>query len=622
MKSVLLKKLLSGYERGEPLLSGARATHLLGRNFYAKRISGFSFVRRRHSWQNTRFFQSISRFLKSIVYISCRSVGFFLLSFGLLTLLLHFSMYYTTEGADVFFPLIVGCVGALLAVPLLISGQPLCLVLQRIPLTDTLFFEFFCLRRMHPAEAVASLSGTVSALCGAGVALFGFFVSMPAALFFPPAILFFFLSLSAPEFPFFVTLILLPYLPMLPHPSAALTALVLCGLLSFLRKVARGNRVCCLEQYDAVLILFALTLLIGGALAGLSSFRTAGYLILLLSGYTFAGNLISNRRLVDGIFHALIYASVPISLFAVYQVIAGKESYVWFGRRISGLVNGHATGTFDTPDIFAVYLLAVIILTVSRALDRQRTDVLRVSFLLLAALQTAALVLTGLRAAWVALFFALLAYAVLKTARRHPGLFLALLAVLPYAIFALPEKARSWCLSALSPVAEGTADFFTQTKASLRLFCDHLFHGVGVGSDAFRTALSEYLPGGVASSDTANLFLEIGCEAGIFALLFFLLLLVVRARHLSFYARFLSSASVGTHAVAVTVALVALLVLGMTENVFASPLMFYLFFVLFGIGSATLRLAKKDRDERLIYYGDDRSADASVADILISDKYS
>ena len=59
----------------------------------------------------------------------------------------------------------------------------------------------------------------------------------------------------------------------------------------------------------------------------------------------------------------------------------------------------------------------------------------------------------------------------------------------------------------------------------------------------------------------------------------------------------------------------------MTENIFANPVTIYLFFVLFGIGSATLRLAKQDRDERLIYYGDDRSADASVADILISDKF-
>lgn len=620
MRPISLKKLFLGYEAGEIASSDARTARLLGRNFYAKKVSGLSFGRRRYPWQNTAFYQSFGRFWKSIVYISCRSAGFYLLSFGLLTLLLHFSKYYSVDGADIFVPLIIGAVTALFSVPLLLSGRPLCLVLQQLSLTDALFFEFFCLKRMHPAEAVDSLPSTVSALLGAGVALFGFFVSMPVALLVPPAILFFFLSLSAPEFPFFVTLILLPYFPIFPYSSVALAALVLVGLLSFFRKVARGNRVFYLEQYDAVLLLFALTLLIGGACAGLVSLRAAVYLALLLFGYTFAGNLISNRRLVDGVFHALIYASVPISLFAVYQHIAGKEGYFWFGQEISGLVDGHVTGTFDTPDIFAAYLLAVSILTLSRAFDRQRKTAFRFLSLFLTALQAVALLLTGVYAAWATLLFSLLAYAVLKTARRHPAPWLVLLVVLPYALYLLPAAWRDGILSFLLP--EGATAYLAKFKAALRLFRDHLFFGVGVGSDAFRRAAADYLPGGAEVSDAGNLFLEVACEAGIFCLLFFLLLLVIRAVHLSSYARYLASSAVGSHAVAVTVALLSLLVFGMTESVLASPVIFYLFFVLFGIGSATLRLAKKDRDERLIYYGDDRSADASVADILISDKYS
>lgn len=622
MKSSLLaKRLFLGYEPVDPTLSDARTARLLGRKFYAKKISGITLFRRRHLRKNNRILQSVHDFLQSIVYISCRSVGLYLLSFGLLTLLLNFSKYYSVEGADVFFPLLSGAVVSLFAIPLLLSGRPLCLVLQNIRLTDSLFFEFFCLRRMHPAEAVPSLPGAISAFCGAGVALFGFFVSMPHALLLPPALLFFFLALSAPEFPFFLTLILLPYLPMLKDPSITLTALVLCGLLSFFRKVARGNRVLSLEQYDSVLTLFALFVLIGGAAAGLPAFRAAWYVVLLLFGYTFAGNLISNRRLVDGVFHALIYASFPISLFAVFQIAAGKESYPLFGREISGLVDGHVTGTFETPDVFAVYLLAVIILTVSRALDRQRPVSLRVSCLFLALLQGTALCFTGERGACLALLFALAAYAVLKTVRRAPGVFLALLVLLPYGIFLLPSAARSWCLSFLLSGADRAATAQANIKAALMLFRDHPFLGAGIGEDALRGALSSYLPAGVAATDAGNLFLEIGCEAGGIALLFFLFLLIVRAHHLSFYARYLPSSSVGTHAVAVSVASVALLVYGMTENIFANPVTIYLFFVLFGIGSATFRLAKQDRDERLIYYGDDRSADASVADILISDKF-
>ena len=105
MKSSLAKRLFLGYEPVDPTLSDARTARLLGRKFYAKRISGITLLRRRRLRKNHRILQSVHDFLKSIVYISCRSVGLYLLSFGLLTLLLNFSKYYSVEGADVFFPL-------------------------------------------------------------------------------------------------------------------------------------------------------------------------------------------------------------------------------------------------------------------------------------------------------------------------------------------------------------------------------------------------------------------------------------------------------------------------------------------------------------------------------------
>ena len=43
--------------------------------------------------------------------------------------------------------------------------------------------------------------------------------------------------------------------------------------------------------------------------------------------------------------------------------------------------------------------------------------------------------------------------------------------------------------------------------------------------------------------------------------------------------------------------------------------MFYLFFVVFGIESAMLRLSRRDRDERVLYYALARSNESAAIDV-------
>lgn len=617
MRPSLLKEILTGYESKRTLRDDTRAAAPSERRFYAKKVSGMIGNGSRAAWKKSRFFEVVNRIWQSFVYISCRSIGMLLLFYGLTTLLLHFSQYYLMQMSDTIAPFLLGSGFVLLSLPLLLSGRPFCILLQEIPLADTVFFEFFCLRRMHKSESAVSLPSAVSALLGALLALFGFFVSLKLSLILPPATVFFFLAMSAPEFPFFMTLILLPYLPLSPYDTQLLAALVACILLSFLRKVIRGNRVLYLEQYDLILLLLAFCFAVSGIVGGLDGFRTAACFVLLLLGYTFAGNLLANRRLVDGIFHSLIFASVPISLFAVLQYALGIAEFDCFGRTLVGLSNGWATATFSSPTLLAAYLLAVIFLTVSFAADRQRPTGMRRLCLLLTALHTAALLFTGERGAWLAALLAPAAYFILRL-RRHPGLLLSLLLLLPYTVYLLPSAPCTRVLSLLHLSSEAVTHRLSVLRASLSLLCDRLFFGTGFGAGAYREALSAYTD--VAADTAGNLFLRLSCEAGLPALVLLLLLLLVRAGHLTAYARLLSS-SVGRQTVAVTVAAFSLLVYGMTSDLFTSQTVFYLFFVLLGIGSATLRLSKQDRDDRLTYYGDDRSPDASVADILISDRY-
>ena len=62
---------------------------------------------------------------------------------------------------------------------------------------------------------------------------------------------------------------------------------------------------------------------------------------------------------------------------------------------------------------------------------------------------------------------------------------------------------------------------------------------------------------------------------------------------------------------------IALLAFGMTEYIWADNTMYYLFWCIFGVGSASLRISKHEHDDRVMYYGDLTSVDSSVMDVRL-----
>ena len=63
--------------------------------------------------------------------------------------------------------------------------------------------------------------------------------------------------------------------------------------------------------------------------------------------------------------------------------------------------------------------------------------------------------------------------------------------------------------------------------------------------------------------------------------------------------------------------MLSLLAVGLVKYIWSEPATYYFFWCLFGIGSATLRVAKKDYDDKVIYYEESSAFDSSVIDIEI-----
>ena len=133
------------------------------------------------------------------------------------------------------------------------------------------------------------------------------------------------------------------------------------------------------------------------------------------------------------------------------------------------------------------------------------------------------------------------------------------------------------------------------------MFLDNVFMGVGVGEEAFSEEFLKYAEDSVTAPHSHNLFLEIGCEVGIFALVLFVFLLLVRVRHRASYAKYVRNSSVDNLCTTAGTALFALLIFGITDYIWYSSAMYFLFFVVFGLGSATLRISKSEYDDSAVY---------------------
>ena len=55
----------------------------------------------------------------------------------------------------------------------------------------------------------------------------------------------------------------------------------------------------------------------------------------------------------------------------------------------------------------------------------------------------------------------------------------------------------------------------------------------------------------------------------------------------------------------------------MVNYIWSSTSAYYLFWCIFGMGSATLRVAKRDYDDKVLYYEETGDSDSSVIDIEI-----
>ena len=600
------KNIISGYENPVyPTEFGGEIN--TGVKFAEHSFSGSMTVRKQKlvSMGIFRLFRNLGRMIS---YTSTRGYGAFFLCYGLLTVTSELAKEYLgVAGTDVLFPAILGAVLALLAIPLLVVDKPFCMALQDFAFTDYLFFEFFSIKRMHRLTKERALPPFVMASFGIILAALGMFFGAREVFMVAIAAVAVYISFISPEFAFFSTIVMLPLFPLFNNGIAILACMIAAAFISFMRKVVFGKRVYSIEQYDVLVMLFSLCVLVSGIfMQGFASFNDSLTLIIFLVGYPLASNLIANRRLAECAMGAIVISSVLTAVYASFEI-----SSVITGGGLEALADYSVKATFESSGAFAAFLIVAILAGGYFAVIDRR-PLMRLIYAALLLAEAALLVLTGRLDAIVSLIIGALAYLIIRYARKLSS-FTFLLLPLSLAVLLLPDG-----LFDFMPFTFGSGSSVAERielwRSSLEMLGDHLFLGVGIGSESFSSVILVY---GQSATNSSSLLLEIACEAGILALIVFLMLFAVRFIHFTVYRDYILESHVTHLSQSALVMLCALIAFGMTEYFWLDTEMYYLFWCIFGIGSAAFRIAKREHDDRVMYYGDLMSVDSSVLDVKL-----
>lgn len=560
--------------------------------------------------------QGFRRFLQKRVFAFARNISYLLshvstkaygaasISFGLLTLFMYF-LGFSSGGVST--P-IIGILFSMLSIPLLLSDKSLPILLQDFRPTDYLFYEFFCMKRSGRMEGTVQFPIIVAVAIGALLAASGYFIPIWQTVLAVGVLVFVYISFASPEFTFLLSFLIIPYFRYIPYSSTCLVIMVAVAILSFLKKVVYGKRVFHFEPYDVLLTLFTFLVLISGIfIKGMESFSSSVEMIVLAMGYTLASNVITNRRLADCALNSVILSSALPSLISVVQFAVMAEKIGIANITYSGVGELFVRKNELAPLLLVAVVLAFAMLSQSRGFAR-------VPYITSILLNISTLVLMGEFFAIFVLIIAIFAYGVLKFTKLSV-VALPLLLLIPYALLLIiPNSALNELFSKISSLGT-VVELFELWKYSINAFASNFFLGIGIGNESFVEEMAKY--GITGYQNSSNLFIEIGLEAGVFALLTFALLLALRLGHRANYLHYVKNSQTSAITRFAEVSVFCLLAYGTVNYIWSDMSMYYLFWCAFGIVSAAIRVAKKEHDDRVLYYEDNRTQDYSVIDVEI-----
>lgn len=571
----------------------ARAKATKGKFFFSYGISG-RLTPRLARLVSTRAFSLGRRISSLAAATSARAYATALLIYGILTVILNLGANFFNM-TPTMFSIVFGAVVSLLSVFLFFSDKPIGMAVSESRILDFIVYEFFCIKRPNREGFSRGFNTLLLAFLAVFLSLIGFVLPYYLIPTLALGIFLAYFSFISPEFPLFLSLSTLPFLPYIPRYDVILATLSFIMALSFLRKVAFGKRTYNFELYELLVFGIIAAFLVSGIFyGGISSFVRALTFIPIALAYSVTSNVILNRRLCDCLLGSVIFSSVPTSVIATVQFTL-LATRVGFFEAVSVGVRA----AFDNSITLSAYLTVSMIFTVFYLFEKElkRGRALLVVLLLV---QASALLFAGSPISVIAIASALLLSLFARGFTRALPFGAILAFLLPPALVAalsLPQFSRFSSLI----LGEELSAFTERIGAALDTVIKNPIFGIGVG----------------VGDGNVPMLVGLAVSVGTLAALFLFAITVMRIFHVSAFSRYLRESHFGSFAIISLAAIVALSAFGSVYFILSDDTLAYLFFSVFALGGAACRGAKESDDELRLYYHYSKREYSATIDVVL-----
>lgn len=481
----------------------------------------------------------IKSFADNILAANLTLIGMFFMSFGLYSAIMYFlKIYVFGKPETMLIDLIAGGILIVASILMCLKKQTLYDAVYSSIICNRLFFKFlgFPEKREKAFEDLieknmrASLKNKsiICFLAGMILGILTYFITTPVGAVLAvcgviAGITVVYAILCYPEAGFLAILFIVPFLP---PGNLIITGALPCILVTgcYFLKLIRGKRAFTFEILDLFVLIFCVLLFFSGlvSVSKTGSIRPAMMYLCFTIMYFTAVNIIRSKEMITRSVAVIIFSGFLVAAYGVYQNYFGVGNTTWQDMGMFEDISGRVVSTLENPNVLAEYLILIIpfiivSLFILKTVKEKMPHVIYIMFTVIC------LIFTWSRGSWLGFIAScVILFAIIH--RKTIIVYLAMIFAVPFAPVVLPETIIQRFISIGNIGDSSTSYRLSIWQATIKMISNHIFEGIGVGTEAFKLVYPEYALAGIEGAPHSHsLYLQVCVEsgaAGIAALIF------------------------------------------------------------------------------------------------------
>ena len=364
-------------------------------------------------------------------------------------------------------------------------------------------------------------------------------------------------------------------------------------VLFLIKAIIDGSKVN-FEDIEFSIIIFFICIFISG-ITSLFPSESINYLLYYLISFITVIIIVNSIKTYDDLYKLIKIILIGVmltTLYGVYQwlVVGIQVNPAQTDLTINQGMGGRVYSTMGNPNVYGELLVLIIPFFASVILN-EKSIVKKMFWIILLLPVLVILLKTGSRSAWVSFAVAMFVFAFFWKKKLIPLFILLGVIAIPF----LPDSIHRRIMTIFNP--NDTSLKYRQMilGPAFAMLRDYWLTGVGLGNRVFGIIYQRYKSFGLTTvAHTHNLYVQIWLEAGLFAILSFIVIVFRLLKHTFMVIKEKKNIHINNILIASSSGILGLCVMGLADHVWFYNRILYMFWINVAIILGSLKLIRKE----------------------------